>query len=260
MLPSIFKRFLLCAFLFLQLAAVSETEAKSHLSEKITNRISPYLLPQEHPLTPALETLFSRSRAIINIDTLSEAGFVNPKVRKWTHVVVTKHPELPGYIIKTYLDSQRHFKKIKEFDHWIMRIEGARAIQALIDERGWNGYFKVPKKWIYTLPTKPSVPKGLIRKNCILIEEDMKILNNDDNSAAWKSDLVTKEKLQMLYEIIETLGLNDCAKISNVPISEDGRMAFIDTESTQVWPVHYKRLTKCLAEPLQDYWEELTGN
>lgn len=253
-LLSIFK-----IFLFVICVGVSSVEARNKLSNRVYERVEPYQLPVDHPIKAKLEDIFSRSRAIVNEQTLIDAGFINPKARKWTHVVVTSHPELPGYIIKTYLDSQRYFKQIKEYEHWIARIEGARAIQNMLDNKGWNAFFKVPKKWIYTLPKEPAAPQGLQIKHFILVEEDMQILNKTDNIKAWKGDGITKEKLQMLYQIIEELGLNDCPKISNAPLSQDGRIAFIDTESSQEWPIHYERLTDNLAESLQEYWKELTG-
>lgn len=227
---------------------------------KVWNKVFPYLLPDDHPIKPNLDLIFSSSRAILNLKTLRAAGFVNPKVRKWTRLIVVKHPQLPGYVVKTYLDAQRNYKDKPEYHHWLLRIKGARAIQDLIDKNQWNHLFKVPKKWIYALPNQPAPPKEYSRKNFILVQDDMDLLSPADNRAAWGSHMVTEEMLFGLYTILETLGLTDCIKIDNIPFSKDGRVAFIDTQSFDQWPVHYKMFTSFLSEDLQPYWKRLIRN
>lgn len=244
---------LLCLCLFSSVEA-----AHDHISLKVWDQVKPYLLPEDHPIKPTLDRIFSASRIILSLESLEEAGFIKPKVRKWTHLIVTKHPKLPGYVVKTYLDAQRYHKETPEYIYWIQRVQGAQAIQELINKHHLEIHFKVPKKWIYALPDKPLCPDGYLSKNFILIEEDMGILNRKKNKAAWSSDLVNEQTLKDLHLILETIGLHDCAKIDNIPFATDGRIAFIDTQTCYEWPVPYNRLTSSLPKNLQSFWKKLT--
>lgn len=239
---------------------IFSVEAHSCVSPHTQKKVKPYLIPKNHPIKLKLDQLFSSSRAILSIKHLKKAGFESPKVRKWTHIVVTKHPDFPGYIFKTYLDAQRHFKDMPEHDHWIKRIQGVRAVQRVINENHLGEIFKTPKKWIYELPNEPAPPKEFIRKNYILVEEDMNLCSKITNERHWKSTRVTKETLDGLFLILKTVGLSDCAKRDNLPFSLDGKIAFIDTESCEQWPVPYKRLTSSLPKNLQSYWLKLIEN
>lgn len=189
---------------------------------------------------------------------MKAAGFNPVKPRKFTHLVVTRHPSLPGYVIKAYLDCQRYYKNMPEHDIWIKRIQGAQAIQNLVTTHGWDHLFKIPKKWIYELPKNPAAPSEFIQKNYIIIEEDMELLTQAKNKKAWKSNYVSTEILADLHFILETLGLKDCIKTHNIPFAKDGRIAFIDTQSTNEWPVKYKILTKCLSKQNSQIWKQIT--
>ncbi len=86
----------------------------------------------------------------------------------------------------------------------------------------------------------------------------MDLYDSDQNYEIWKSDQVTEELLTDFYTLCEELGLKDCAKPENAPFSKDGRIAFIDTQTTQAWPVRYKKLTPYLSEERQVLWKKLT--
>ena len=107
------------------------------------------------------------------------------------------------------------------------------------------------------LPEDPSPPKQFIRKDFILVEEDMNLLDKESNLAMWKSDSITEELLDALYHLLEELGLNDCAKPDNAPFSSDGRIAFIDTETHHSWPVNYSKLTPHLSPEMKTHWKHL---
>lgn len=227
---------------------------------KVRHLVAPYLLPPDSPVKPILDQIFSSSRVLLSLETMKAAGFSPVKPRKFTHLIVTKHPALPGYVIKAYLDSQRYYKKMTEYEIWIKRIQGAQSIQNLINNQGWNHLFKVPQKWIYELPKKPAAPSEFIPKYYILVEEDMELVSQEKNAKVWKSHFVTTELLNSLYVILKTLGLKDCIKTHNIPFSRDGRIAFIDTQTFNEWPVKYKILGKELSKPNATYWKQLTKN
>lgn len=228
-----------------------------YVKKDVWKRVAPFLLPEDHPVKPALDNIFSSSRVTLSVKTMQKAGFQNPIPRKWTHLVVTKHPKVPGYIFKIYLDAQRYFGGKKEYDFWIMRIEGRNAVLNEIEKNGFQETFKTPKKWIYLLPELPAPPGEFLRKDFILVEEDMEIFEKKENEALWTSSLVTEEKLLQLYTILENLGLHDCAKPDNAPFSRDGKIAFIDTQTLYYWPVSYKKMTPFLSKELQPYWNQL---
>lgn len=230
----------------------------AHIREEIWNEVEPYLIEETDPVKEILDEIFTPFRAILTDKSLKKAGFTNAVPRKWTHVIVTTHPRLPGYVIKLYLDVQRYFKQVPEYVHWIQRIQGRNLIEQLLDQNGWNHLFKVPKKWIYVLPAKPLPPKEFIRKNFLLIEEDMEILADNENHEAWNGEKVTQEFLDIFYTLLETGGLRDMAKPANAPFCKDGKIAFIDTQGFYDWPVSYYKLHSFLSPEMLKHWKKLT--
>lgn len=229
-----------------------------HVEEEVWNRLKPYFLPVNHPIKPKLDKIFSKYRAIIDEDSLVDAGFKAAKPRQWTRLVVTSHPKVPGYLFKLYFDRQRYHEKKPEHHFWELRIKGAALIREEIQKRGLQGIFKVPNKWIYPLPSKPSPPKNMIRKNFILVVEDMKIYDDEKNAKQWLTNpLVTKDFLTIFFSFVNDLGLWDCAKIANAPFAKDGKVAFIDTQSFHRWPVKLDRLTPALTPEMQAHWNLL---
>jgi hypothetical protein len=235
-----------------------EAKAPAHIKKPIWKSVLPYLLPETHPAKPKLDAIFSSQRALLNLKTLEKAGFRNPKPRKYTHLIVTSHPDLEGYVIKLYVDAQRYYKDTPEWKYWILRIQGAHAIEHEIQRRGLQEYFKVPKKWIYAVPGKPQPSEEYLTKNFILIEEDMDLCTSKMNHSLWKGSTTDKELLQSLYSLLEDLGLKDCAKPDNVPFSIDGKIAFIDTQTWGEWPVLYEKLTPFLSKEMKAHWKKLT--
>lgn len=246
-------KFLTILFFIFTNELVSEQPQKT--IEKI---LDPYILQSNHPLTPRLDAIFGQNRVTLNLKTLIQAGFAKTAPRKFTNLLVTKHPNIPGYVFKMYLDAQNYHKKCPEYDIWIKRILGAQKIRDMIALHQLDPFFKVPQKWIYILPNHQDLPEGYPYKYTILVEEDMFILNREDNKKAWASNNVTPELLNYLWMILKEIGLSDCAKPDNVPFSTDGRISFIDTEIFGEKKINYKKMIPHLSEPNQKYWKELT--
>lgn len=226
-----------------------------HPSDKIKTAIAPYLMPEDHPIKPLLDSLFSSSRVILNLETLEKAGFAKAKPRKFTKLIVTKHPSFPGYIFKLYLDAQRFHKNKPEYYFWLLRAKGADKVRAEIARLRLENSFKVPQKWIFQLPEHPSPPEGYYTKYYILVEEDMDIVSKEDNEQLWASSYVTNFLLDGLFAILKKVGLGDCVKPDNIPFSIDGRVAFIDTQTHGSKHVKYKDFTHYLSKPNQTYWK-----
>ena len=218
--------------------------------------VKSYLLPSHHPSKAILDDIFTKSRALGSVKSMQKAGFSHPKPRKFTHLIVTRHKALPGYIIKAYLDPQRYPKDKPEYNMWIARIQGAQRIKQAIKKNGWQNLFKVPQKWIYQIPDTPKPSVDLPSKHFILIEEDMELAPPKVNKTLWRGEKVTPLLLDALYLLLEEVGLHDCAKPDNIPFCKDGRIAFIDTQSHDEWPVDYKKLNRYLSSPMQTYWKE----
>ena len=227
-----------------------------HATGKETVPVS-YLLPEHHPIKPLLDSLFSSSRVILNLDTLEEAGFVYSKPRKFTNLIVAKHPAIPGYIFKLYLDAQRDHKNKPEHHFWMLRIQGAVRVRFEIEANNLQEWIKVPQKWIYKLPKKPLPSKGYRKKHYILVEEDMQLLSPEDNESLWASSYVTIQHLHAIHLILGNVGLSDCAKPDNMPFSIDGRIAFIDTQ-THGRSVSYNHLSSWLSTENQTLWQKMT--
>ncbi len=250
---NVFVYFLLCLFVFFIFLFVPGQGVAA--TQNILKEVSPYLLPNEDPLKAKLDRIFSKSRVLLNIATMKNAGFINPKPRKFTHIVVTSHPKLRGYIVKAYLDAQLKNQDQPEHHIWISRIRGAEAIRQEIAKHQWEGIFKVPKKWIYAVPQTPNASPEYRQKHFILVEEDMGLLSSMKNKRLWKN--VSPDILNKVFIILETLGLRDCAKPDNIPFSEDGRIAFVDTQTFSQWPVSYKKLTPYLSIENRAHWKDL---
>lgn len=219
---------------------------------------APFLLPADHPIKPTLDAIFSEARATLNLETLQEAGFAKSYPRKFTKLVVTKHPAMPGYIFKLFLDAQRYPKNVPEYQSMFRRIQGASLLRRLIAEHGLEDHFKVPQKWLYRLPKTHMPAQGYETKYYILVEEDMQILSDKENKAYWASEAVPYEYLDEVYFLVEEGGFADCLKPDNIPFSQDGRIAFIDTETFGAKKINRRRLERYLSKSRQEYWKALT--
>lgn len=218
------------------------------------NSLQPYFLPVNHPIKDKLDRIFTQKRATASKETFEGAGFGKITLRQPTNIVVGKHPNLKGYLVKAYLDSQPDFI---EWGNWLNRILGAQAIKECIKRHRFND-FLAPKKWIYPLPEYPSPPHkpGYHRKNFILVVEDMNILSNQETVDRYKKK-VSREQLKGLYTLLSELGLIDSIFPDNIPFTKSGKIAFIDTEHHHLWPVDYQRFKQFLSPIMQEYWQTL---
>lgn len=166
---------------------------------------------------------------------------------------MASHPSLNGFLIKAYLDTSTRC----EWPLWVLRAEGSRHIQRILDKHQFHRYMKVPEKWIYAIPQarRPMANETIFPKDFILLVKDMQILSKAESIIKLKNDS-TKNSLKALYTTIVEGGLSD-SHIDNIPYSIDNRIAFIDTEYYKVWPVHPDWLTKHLLPRHQPYWQYL---
>lgn len=219
------------------------------------NSTRPYLIPQDHPIYPILSQLFA-TRVTENTQTFEAAGFQILSVRSGSMIKVARHPLLPGYIIKVYLDDHVKLKEnIPDWQWFVYRCQGAKRVANVIEKHHIK-HFTVPKKWLFPLPgsTIPPADPTYIRKHTVLIAEEMPLIPSDENFHLWKQ-AITKDYLQELY-IILTEASSVRSRPDNIHFLPDGRMAIIDTE----YPfkkADKKTMIEYLSPEMQKYWKDL---
>ena len=167
------------------------------------------------PILPLLADLFTDSKMFRSFDHFSSAGF--SLVDHAPHKMMTgAHKRARGYLFKKYDNDRPGKEQLRNYMH---RIEGSRLIRTFIAE---HGFFRVmaPKKWLYELPSK-------FPARYLLVAEKVDLVSRYDTEAAY--DRIGKEQMQELATILYYFrGLNSTA--ANLPFTEDGKIAFIDTE------------------------------
>jgi hypothetical protein len=227
------------------------------VDESIWEQVRPYLLPANHPAWPKLNRIFCKVRATQTPEDFKKAGFKRWRPGRWSRVMASSHPEIKEYFVKAYSDLELGI--IYDWKKWIHRIEGAKTIRATIKRNNLQEHFKVPHKWLYPLPAHPSPPKNshYLRKNFILIAENMRIQPHEKNDKMYKHNM-TRQLLDGIYIILQEAGLYDSVYNFNIPFCKDGRIAIIDTEYHHKWPVPFERLSKCYSKEMRAYWEKIT--
>lgn len=224
------------------------------LSYEQWQNIAPYLLPDTHPVKENLDRIFEYSNALGTRNTLIEAGFTLHE-GGFSKTTIARHKDLNGVFIKLYLDDQ---PEINELYKLMKRIKGAERAKISIVQHHWEHLFKVPRKWLYILPENASY-SAYPHKKFVLVAEDMHLLPKKKNYDLWRYQ-TSKSLLNKVYTILTEAGLSDSAYPFNMPYSKDGRIAFVDTEHYNVWPVVYDNLSKYLSSEMRSYWQELIEN
>lgn len=245
-------------FLFLLVCSNCFASPHSGRDEGMQSKIAPYLLPANHPMKEKLDALFSRSRALENERTFIDAGFeVISGPRIYSFVIVARHPEVPGYVFKLYLDSETRMRN--GIPHWkwlLQRCAGAEAIRKLIKRKNIR-HFSVPDKWLYVLPTYP-FSSAAHPELIVLLETDMELESKEMSRQMWKTG-ITHKHLNELYAIFKHgYGGTGVVKLpANVPYTKNGKFAFTDTEDPPA-KLKLSYIKKYLSKEMQRYWERLT--
>lgn len=231
-----------------------------HLQKRQKEAMRPYLLPLNHPTRNTLDSIFLRERATLNKDTFFNAGFRVIAKRPRSYIIVAKHRDLPGYLVKAYLDTELKKKFKKDSWEWLVkRCEGAKKINAIIKQRRCR-YFTVAKKWIYCLPEEPSPPSDdplYTRHLALLLVTDMRLTSAREGIQAWRT-VITKEHLSELFGIL-VRAKGSSYRPDNIAYTEDGTFAFIDTEYPSLGP-DLKSIRNFLSEEMLSFWDELIKN
>lgn len=211
------------------------------------------LLPQDHPLQTRLRGLFKDSTMFASNECLSLAGF-QPINREHRLLLVARHPTIKNYLIKKFKNNVS-FKR--EIDNYLNRISAARALRKFIKLNNLK-YISVPRKWLYPLPRRFSDPRTN-QRSYLLIVEDMKICSGGDDP----NGEIGKQYYNMNFDILRELcivlyyfrGLD--SSVRNMPFTQHGTIAFVDTEHWQDKNRGFLRLAKDYLRPdhLKYAWE-----
>lgn len=167
------------------------------------------------PILPLLGELFTDPKMFESYARFEKAGFA--LVEHSPHKIMTGgHKKARGYLFKKYNDDKPSKKQLCNYMH---RLEGARLLDAFISAHGFSRVV-VPRKWLYELP--PSFPARYL-----VVAEKVDLVSRDATERAYAR--IGKEQLEELATILYYFrGLNSTAQ--NLPYTEDGKIAFIDTE------------------------------
>lgn len=233
------------------------------IPEKVWNEAKPHFLPNDHPIKAQLDALFSYDRLLDSTENFIRSGFqiINPT----RELKVATHPALEGYIIKFYLDTHNNYLRflklkleddyVSELRLWLLRVVGAQRMQSILDQHQYNHIIKVSKAWIYPLPVSPAA-KGSFPKYFILVESDMNIVDDAENERRYREEM-SPELLQAFFTVLKQSGFYDSVYIDNNPFSEDGKIAFVDTEEYDRKPVPFEELLPYFSLEMQIYWKQL---
>lgn len=227
-----------------------------YLQNKMKKQMRPFLLPLNHPCKPILDRIFNRSRAIENELAFAQSGFETLLTTHASYLTVARHPCIPGYLFKVYLDSELRLKNERAGWEWLVdRCKGAQNVRKLIKKKRIR-HFIVPDKYIYPLPAEPSpvLLSGQPRQPILLLVTDMNLTSRLESVNAWKNK-ITKEHLDELYLILSH-GYASAGLIDNIPYTESGKFACVDTEYVKR-KINYRMARSFLSEEMKRYWDQL---
>ncbi len=258
------KKFLMLMMLPLMLIGGGKIEIEDYekpltVGDEGWEAVRPYLFLEDKSVKTTLDKLFGNARVTADREALLEHGFTLTPTQG-LHVIVAGHPKLSGYLLKIIVDKYdiNHEGLGEDWEQWIRRIEGERLIREGIKKLGYRDIFKVPHQWVYPLPNgpRPYDEPGYDPRSFILIVEDMKLATKEKNSKHFKR--LEKWELEAIYEIATQYGLADCCNRNNLPLCKDGKMAFVDTEIYNQWPVDYHQMLQYLSDRGREYWKKIT--
>ena len=162
-----------------------------------------------------LRELFTNPKMFGSVGSFEKAGF-KLMANSPHKIMAGSHKAARGYLFKKYNNASSGKKQLKNY---MRRIEGARLLRTFIAERGFQ-HVMAPRKWLYELPE--SFPARYL-----LIVDKLDLMS--DVATLRKYSRIREDQLRELATVLFYFrGLNSWTK--NLPFTEDGEIAFIDTE------------------------------
>ena len=165
-----------------------------------------------------LEGLFRDPSMFDSRDTWRRAGFTIVAPGKPTECMVASHPSAPGVLFKKYANDNLSTKKQNK--NYATRIEGAAKLAIFIAKERL-AHVVVPGKQIHDLP------KRFGKDARIMIVDRLDIYGPDESMAHYR-DIAEPVLHDLMRVLVKFKGLDSNAK--NIPITKDGRIAFVDLE------------------------------
>lgn len=167
------------------------------------------------PIFEQLPRLFFNKKMFDSVDRFEDAGFkIIPHAPH--KMMVGSHKEAPRYLFKKYNNDHDGSEQLLNY---MRRIEGARMLRSFIEQRRFTTVV-APRKWLYELPSA-------FPERYLVVIEKMDLLSKDATDRSYKR--IGKEQMRELAVILYYFrGLNSTT--ANLPFTEDGKIAFIDTE------------------------------
>ena len=242
-----------CFFVCLVLpifASYPQLEKNPYLTKTMKQKITLYLLPENHPIRPTLDTLFAKIQTIENLETLIQNHFTILSVQEKSHVVVAKHPQLKGFLFKIYRNSLPNGRNHTiGWESLVLRCKHQRKVKHLLLKKEIR-YFEVPEKWLYPLHVSRKTDQPIV-----LIATDMDLTSHEESIHAWKTK-ITKNHLSELYLILKK-GYSSVHVTYNIPYTKRGTFALIDLEKPRKsHKLH--RIERFLSDENQYYWQLIT--
>lgn len=166
------------------------------------------------PVFDKLGGLFTDPDMFRSVDRYSAKGF-SIVAHHPEKIMCGRHKRVKGYVFKKFND---RFPK-SQLVNYLRRIEGARLLRRFIDERGFTRV-TVPRKWLYKLPDD-------FPERYLLVAERLDLRSKEKSEGRYAR--IDKAQLRELATILYYFrGLN--STLSNLPYTENGKIAFVDTE------------------------------
>ena len=184
---------------------LTNEQIQRELSETATNL----------PIVSHLRELFTDRKMFDSMGSFAKAGF--KLIAHAPHKIMSgSHKRAKGYLFKKYNNDLPGKKQIKNY---MRRIEGARLLRAFISEHNFQ-HVVAPHKWLYEL-------SGSFPERYLIVTDKLDLLADD--ATLRKYARIREEQLMELATVLYYFrGLNSWTK--NLPFTEDGKIAFIDTE------------------------------
>jgi hypothetical protein len=185
------------------------------------HRFSPEQIQQElsetaeQPFGTVLAELFTDPDMFDSFDRFGAAGFQLIEHAE-NKIMAGSHDRLGGYLVKKYNNDRSSKKQLQNYMH---RIEGARLLRSFIAENSFQRVV-VPQKFLYEL--SPSFPAPYL-----VIADRFDLVSKKDSERAFR-ELDEEQGRELAMILFYFRGLNSTA--ANLPFTEDGKIAFIDTE------------------------------
>jgi hypothetical protein len=172
------------------------------------------------PTSLDLKGLFHETHMFDSTRSWREAGFSVEGRGTESSIMVASHPSAPGYLFKRYSKKVSLKKQLRNYRR---RVEGAEKLRAFVASRGLNR-IAVPGKYMHDLGHKFS-RRGV--HAFVLVVERLPLLDSAASKQMYRA-LDDEGLRQLCVVLVAFRGLD--SGVRNVPFTDQGQMAFIDTE------------------------------